>query len=78
MNPRVEKVKYVDHHILEILFVNGESKLFDASPYLNFPIYQQLQDQGFFRKAKAANGTVVWDDFTDFDPDLLYLESVKK
>jgi hypothetical protein len=34
-----------------------------------------LKDEAYCRKAKVLNGTVVWDEFVDFDPDTLYLES---
>jgi len=36
-----------------------------------------LQDETFCRRAKVFNGTVVFDDEVDFDPDTLYLESKK-
>ena len=38
-------------------------------------VYTICKDEAYCRKAKVLNGTVVWDDFVDFDPDTLYLES---
>jgi hypothetical protein len=63
---------------MSITFANGEEKIFDFGPYLSYPIYKPLKDEGFFKKAKILNGIVIWDESTDFDPDTLYLESKPK
>jgi hypothetical protein len=75
MNPRVTKVQYEVPHKLILTFTNDEVKEFDFTDYLSYPIYENLKDDSYFRKARVFNGTVVWDEFTDFDPDTLYLES---
>jgi Protein of unknown function (DUF2442) len=75
MNPRVKNVKAIDNYILEIEFANNETKLFDVSPYLNYPIYESLKDVVFFSTARVSLGTVVWNDDIDFCPDTLFLES---
>lgn len=75
MNPRVSIVKYENPYKLILTFTNEEVKEFDFSPYLDFPVYKVLRDEAYCEKAKVFNGTVVWDENTDFDPDTLYLES---
>jgi len=75
MNPRISLVQYQSPHKLILTFTNKEVKEFDFGDYLNYPVYQALNDEAFCKKAKVFNGTVVWDDSTDFDPDTLYLES---
>ena len=75
MNPRVSLVQYESPHKLILTFTNREVREFDFSSYLNYPVYEALKDETFSRKARTLNGTVVWDEFTDFDPDTLYLES---
>lgn len=75
MNPRAISVEYKNPYNLIITFTNGEIKIFDAQPYLNYPVYQFLKDETLFSKASVKYGTIVWDDETDIDPDLLYLES---
>ena len=57
------------------MFVKGEEKTFDLTPYLVYPVYEKLQDEAYCAKAKVQNGIVVWDEETDIDPDRLYLES---
>ncbi len=76
MNPRVQHVKYKYQHRLILTFTNGEVREFDMSGYLHYSVYSKLNDLAFCSTAKVFMGTVVWDDETDFDPDILYLESV--
>ena len=75
MNPRVTGVKYENPYKLLLTFANKEIKEFDFSNYLNYAVYEVLKDETYCQKAKVLNGTVVWDEFVDFDPDTLYLES---
>jgi Protein of unknown function (DUF2442) len=75
MNPRVTAVEYKSKYKLILTFENSELKEFNLMPYLHYPVFESLKDEFFCGKAKVFNGTVVWDDVTDFDPDTLYLES---
>ena len=75
MNPRVVIVLHQNPYKLILTFANEEVKVFDFSNYLNYPVYEVLKDEAYCKKARVFNGTVVWDDTTDFDPDTLYLES---
>jgi hypothetical protein len=75
MNPRVSSVQYQSPYKLILTFSNKEVKEFDFGQYLHYPVYEVLKDESYCRKARIFNGTVIWDDFTDFDPDTLYLES---
>ncbi|MHB1921216.1 MAG: DUF2442 domain-containing protein [Chitinophagaceae bacterium] len=75
MNPRVNRVQYQFPNKLILTFTNKEVKEFDFTNYLQYPIYKALNDETFCRKAKVFKGTVIWDEWIDFDPDTLYLES---
>ncbi|MGF7080088.1 DUF2442 domain-containing protein [Mucilaginibacter sp. UYCu711] len=75
MNPRVLTAKYTGNHQLLLTFKNGEVKQFDFSAYLNYPVYEPLNNENFCKKVKAIDGIVQWDGDVDFDPDTLYLES---
>lgn len=74
MNPRVEQLKFESSHTLLLTFTNKEVRIFDFGPYLSYPIYEVLKDESYFKKARVFNGTIMWDEETDFDPDTLYLE----
>lgn len=78
MNPRVELVQVEPPHTLLVTFTNKEVKVFDIGPYLSYPVYHALKDENYFRKARVFNGTVIWDESTDFDPDTLYLEGAPR
>ncbi len=75
MNPRVKKVEYESPYKLIITFEDEKVKLFDIVDYLIYPVYEPLRDELFCSRVKVFNGTVIWDDMIDFDPDTLYIES---
>jgi hypothetical protein len=75
MNPRVKEIKYSSPFKLLITFTNNDVREFDIRPYLQYPVYKSLQDESFCSKVKVFNGTAIWDDIIDFEPDTLYLES---
>jgi hypothetical protein len=77
MNPRVKKVTAIASYKLKIIFSNGEEGIYDCSHLLDFGVFKELKDVGYFKKAKALDGTVVWPHEQDICPDTLYLESMK-
>jgi hypothetical protein len=77
MNPRVKAVKYISPYKLDITFLNGEVREFDMTPYLKYPMFENLRDEFYCQKVSVKYGTVVWGDDIDFDPDTLYLEGKK-
>lgn len=77
MNPRVEAVRAKDDHTLEIAFANGEVRVYDCRPLLDFGVFRKLQDIAYFKRARVVNGTVTWPHEQDICPDTLYEDSVK-
>ena len=75
MNPRVKAVKPGADYRLQITFSNGERGTYDCRPLLNFGVFQELQDDAYFRQVRAENGTVVWPHEQDICPDTIYLDS---
>ncbi|HEV8082574.1 MAG TPA: DUF2442 domain-containing protein [Chitinophagaceae bacterium] len=75
MNPGAKNVSYQSPHHLIITFTNGEVKKFDLRPYLDYPVYSDLKNESYCSKATVQNGTVIWSEEIDIDPDRLYLES---
>ncbi|MVM32684.1 DUF2442 domain-containing protein [Spirosoma sp. HMF4905] len=75
MNPRVTGVRPLDDYCIELLFANQERRLFDVKPYLSIGIFQELQDTALFNGIRAFNGSIVWPNDLDLDPDTLYLDS---
>ncbi|MBP5233609.1 MAG: DUF2442 domain-containing protein [Planctomycetes bacterium] len=63
-------------YTLLVTFVGGVKKIFDVKPLLNLPILAKLKSPGFFMRAQALHGTVVWDDDTDIAPEHLFTAGV--
>ena len=77
MNSRVRHVETRPNYRLKLTFTSGEVGVFDVNPYLDKGLFSELKNSSVFNSVRAFNGTVVWPNNLDFDPDTLYLESVK-
>jgi hypothetical protein len=77
MNPRVSEVRPTDDYKLELVFSNGEKRLFDCAHLLEFGVFRELQDIHYFKQVKVEYGTVAWPHEQDICPDTLYLDSRK-
>lgn len=71
----VSQVKPTSDHQLYLVFNNGEKRLFDMKPYLNYPVFKRLQNPAFFSLASIDYGTVTWPGDIDIAPETLYHES---
>jgi hypothetical protein len=74
MTPDVIQVTALPDHKLQIQFENGELKIFDMTPYLQYQAFSDLRHANLFMRAKVLNGTVVWTEDIDISPDTLYLK----
>jgi hypothetical protein len=63
-----------DFH-LELRFNTGETRIFDARPYLDRGVFGQLKDLALFRQAHVAFNTVCWPGNLDIAPETLYDKS---
>ncbi len=77
MNPRVKAVVPKDDYRLEITFTNGEVGIFDCAHLLTFGVFREFEDIYYFKRARVANGTIVWPHEQDICPDTLYEDSIK-
>ena len=75
MNPRVRHLTLQPQHRLLLEFDNGETRLFDATPYLDRGVFRALQDERDFAKAFVLDGSVEWPGEIDLSFDTLYLRS---
>ena len=76
MNPRVASVCTFSGLKLQLEFEDGRRATFDVAPYVEFPVFQRLNDPDYFCRARVDHGTVQWPGGIDFDPDTLYLDSL--
>ena len=73
--PRPTAVAAAVDYTLRITFNNGETRLFNAAPYLAYPAFEALKAISLFMQARVAHKTVVWNEEVDMAPENLYLES---
>jgi hypothetical protein len=75
MNPRVRAVSPQPNQRLRLTFTNGEVRIYDCSGLLDFGVFAELRDEGYFRRASVSYGTVSWPHEQDICPDTLYEDS---
>jgi len=68
----VTRVNPRDDFHLELEFNTGETRVFDARPYLDRGVFKQLQDISRFKQAHVAFDTVCWPGDLDIAPETLY------
>jgi len=73
----IKTVKPIKNYNLLLTFDNGEIRQFDMKPYLNNGIFQELKDVEMFNSVRVSFDTIEWDNEADFDPEILYSDSVK-
>ena len=73
MTPDITHVQTLQNYELLVSFADGNQRRFSMLPYLNYPAYQGLKQNGKFALAHLSNGTVAWSDDIDMSPDTLYL-----
>jgi len=73
----IKEVKPLDNYLLHLTFENGEKRLFDLKPFLDFGIFQELKDLRLFKTVRTNFDSIEWDNEADFDPEILYQKSLK-
>ena len=68
----VTRVRVLDGFQLELQFDNGETRIFDARPYLDKGAFRKLNDPVPFAQALVAFDTVCWPGHLDIAPETLY------
>lgn len=72
---KVVAVKANEDFSLELTFNDNSVRRFDAKPYLDFGVFNELKDIRYFKQVSIAYGTVQWPHEQDISPDTLYIES---
>lgn len=74
--PRISNARALDNFNIELVYVNGEKKIYDMTKFLEHPAYIKLKNKGYFSLVKSVETTVEWPDGEDVDPNELYDNSV--
>lgn len=65
-----------DDYTLELVFENGDKRLFDMKPLFDKKPFIKLFNSPLFFKASVQYGTVVWPGNIDIAPETLWCRSV--
>ena len=72
---RVRAVTPLKGYRVRLQFDDGTQKEMDLEPYLHGPIFEPvLSDPEVFRSVRVEEGTIVWENGADIDPDVLYYD----
>jgi len=74
MNPHVKNLTPLPDHRLPLNFENGETRVFDAAPYLERGVFKRIRHPGLFALARVLAGSVEWPGKIDLSYDTLYPE----
>jgi hypothetical protein len=72
--PRPATVMPHENFTLDLTFTNGERRVFDALPYLQYPALDALTAISLFMQARVEHHTVVWNDEIDMAPKICTLK----
>ncbi len=70
---RIKSAVPLEERKARIIFEDQTQKEIDLSPYLHGPVFEAIRKDGdVFRAMKVRDGTIVWENGADIDPDVLY------
>ena len=72
MYPSVSKVVPREDYTLEVTFENGEEGILDMKPYLDFGVFQKLEDVSQFKSVRVSFDTIEWACGVDLDPEFVH------
>ena len=73
----VKEVIPTNSYNLILTFENGEQRQFDMNPFLDKGIFKELRDLSKFKTVKVSFDTIEWENEADFDPEILYKNSIR-
>ncbi len=75
MVPRPKTVRAIDNVLLEIVFENGEKRIFNMSKWLTYPAYKNLNNPLIFKTVMVKDITLEWITGEDICSDEIYNNS---
>jgi hypothetical protein len=72
----VTKAEHVEGHRVHVWFNDGTDAEIDLSESLDGPVFEPLQDVGYFRSFSIIGHTLAWPNGADFAPE--YLRSLAR
>jgi hypothetical protein len=76
MYSSIVKVTPVDGFSLVIVFEDGQTRVLDMRPFLDFGIFRRIKKAEDFNRVHVAFDTVEWDCGADLDPEFVMTKSI--
>ncbi|MCL2063251.1 MAG: DUF2442 domain-containing protein [Candidatus Cloacimonetes bacterium] len=76
IRPKAINVTTQPDYCLLVTFNNGEKRIFDVKPYLDFKPFAELKNLTIFNTVKPSGLSIEWIHGQDICPDELYFNSV--
>lgn len=70
--PTVIRAEYRGGRRIRLLFNDGVESTVDFSDWLTGPVFEPLQELGYFQRFFLDGGTVAWPNGADVAPETLY------
>ena len=77
MVPRPKEVKPLNNFSLQVLFDNGETKIYDMSKLIEEPFYRKLKNKHMFNTVKVSDITLEWASGERIYAPMSYIITVK-
>lgn len=72
MLPTVIRAEYRGGYRIHLVFNDGVENTVDFSPWFHGPVFEPLNDPGYFQRFFLDGGTVAWPNGADVAPETLY------
>lgn len=75
MYPGVCEVIANEDFTLSMTLDNGEKRILDMKPYLDFGIFKKIKNYENFKSARVVFDTIEWHEGIDLDPEFIIAKS---
>ena len=76
MYASIIKVTPVEEYLLSVDFNNGQTRILDMKPFLDFGVFRQIKSVDNFNRVHVAFDTIEWDCGVDLDPEFVMKKSI--
>ena len=71
----VVDVKPKENYFLKLKFSDGQKRILDMKPYLDFGVFNRLKNKNEFKRVHISFDTIEWDCGVDLDPEFVLKKS---
>jgi hypothetical protein len=72
----IVKVTAIEDFSLVVVFDDGQTRILNMKPFLDFGIFERIKTQEKFNRVHVAFDSIEWDCGVDLDPEFVMSKSV--